>query len=91
MVHFAVRAEMRTCAVAPTRTTGGNEEDEEEEEEVEVEEAEEGGGKNVSFDYQQFLARLVVRSRSSRTCSFCLMHAGTVLYTSVALHADAVV
>eukprot|EP00959_Pyramimonas_sp_CCMP1952_P218420 4568335-Pyramimonas_sp.AAC.1 len=51
---------MRTCAVAPTRTTWGKEEEEKEEEEEEenekkaVEVEEEGGGKNVAFDYPHF-------------------------------------
>eukprot|EP00959_Pyramimonas_sp_CCMP1952_P119470 2498027-Pyramimonas_sp.AAC.1 len=69
---------MRTCVVTPSRTTGGKKEEKEDEEEEEVEE--EGGGKNMSASDPDVHAP-----------STCPMHAGTVVYTNAALHADAVV
>eukprot|EP00959_Pyramimonas_sp_CCMP1952_P038547 806664-Pyramimonas_sp.AAC.1 len=81
---------MRTCVVPPSRTTGGKKEEKEgEEEEVEEEER----GKNASFDYQNFPGVAFTCPHQILTYMLLLpiLCTQALVYTSAALHADAVV
>eukprot|EP00959_Pyramimonas_sp_CCMP1952_P337493 7067643-Pyramimonas_sp.AAC.1 len=62
---------------------------------MEVEVEDEGGGKNVAKYYQHFLGVVFQLSAADphrhAPSTSCPVHAGAVVYTSVALHADAMV